>query len=101
MGYSVRLAQAAEEDAAAIVDYLAGTLISPQAADRFVATFVDVIATLETLPESYPPVEEPILQGRGYRKAQITNYLAIFRVEDKTVYVVRIVHQSQDYARLL
>ena len=49
----------------------------------------------------YPLVRDARLARGGYRKAALGNYLALYLEKDGTVYIARVFHQSQDYARLV
>ncbi len=101
MAYSVRFSAEAAADVESAVTYLAEALHSPKAADDFLAELERQVSLLESLPLSFPAVDETRLHATGYRKAPVLRYLLVFRVEEQAVHVVRLFHQSQDYARLL
>lgn len=84
-----------------IVAYLAEELGSLQAAGSFLDALEMAVERISNMPESFPPVLESRLAGRGYRKARVLDYLAIYRREGDAVVIVRIFHTRQDYAALL
>lgn len=101
MAYRVTLTANAQRDRDAIIEYLLTTFHAPSSAVKFLDGLDEVIATLETAPQTFPLSREPRLHAMGYHKAPIMNYLALYRVEGQTVIIVHIAHQTQDYARLL
>ena len=101
MAFSTLFTQAAERDRDAIVDYLLETLQSRQAAGCFLDELDRLIEVLEELPESFPRAQDRYLAALDLRKAPCMNYLVLCRVEGDTVYLMRIFHQAQDYARLV
>ena len=101
MAYSVRFSAEAAADVESIATYLSEMLHSPQAAGRFLAELEEQVSLMEDLPLSFPEVREPHLHASGYRKAHVMRHVAVFRVETQAVYIARLFHQSQDYARLL
>lgn len=101
MGCRVAFTRAAEADEEAIVAHLVGELHSPQAAGRFLDGLEKAVKLIAEMPESFPPVLEPRLAGKGYRKARVLDYLAVYRMEDEVAVIVRIFHARQDYAALL
>lgn len=101
MGYSVVFARAAQRDRDAVVEYLVRVLGNSGAAGRFLDELDAIIANLSVDPCMYEAVQEQRLRRQGYRKALFMNYVAVFRASGDVVYIARIFHQKQDYARLL
>ena len=101
MACNVVLTHAAEEDEEAIVCYLTQVLNNPEAATHFLDNLEAAIHTIELFPESYPLVHDTKLARSGYRKAHVLDYLAIYRIDESTAYIVRIFHMQQDYVRHL
>lgn len=95
------MTDAAREDLAAIVGYLAGELASPQAAETFLDAFEAFLDAVGRLPESHPLSQDERLASLGYRKALVRHHVAPYRVGDGVVYVAHLFHASQDYARLV
>ena len=101
MACSVHVAQEAENDLVAIVDYLCNTLFSPTAADELLGAYETFIDVVEGYPQAYPLSADRHLASLGYRKAQLKSYVALYRIDGDGVVISRIFHQSQDYARLV
>lgn len=101
MAYDVILADEAERDRDLIVGYLLYQLKSPQAAGNFLDSLEKVTEQLEHNPLLYAVSGEPRLASLGYRIYPFMRYVALYRIKDEgEVWIGRIFHASQDYARL-
>ena len=94
MDFEVEVTRTAHNDLSRAVAYLAGVLQSPQAARSLLLEFQVCTERLERMPAS-PPA------ARGYRKMRCKDYLLLFRIEQGTVYVMHLFHQTQNYAALV
>lgn len=101
MAYSIHFVAEALVDQESIVHYLAETLTNHEAAKHFVGELEEVVSLLEEMPGAFPFPNEPRLRTLGYQKALFMNYALLFRVEGEAVYIVRIFHQSQNYAKFV
>ncbi len=101
MASRVLVSGEAMADLEAIVSYLSRTLAEPVAAAGVLDAFDEFVQNVSTFPEMYSPVREPRLRRLGYRKAALKKYIALYRVQDETVLVAHVFHQSQDYAKLV
>lgn len=101
MAYSIHFVAEALVDQESIVHYLAETHTNHKAAKHFVGELEEVVSLLEEMPGAFPFPNEPRLRTLGYQKALFMNYALLFRVEGEAVYIVRIFHQSQNYAKLV
>ena len=89
-----------------VAGYLADELASPGAASNFLDGLDGVVEHLESFPFSYPYSIDSRLAARGYRKALVSNYVLLYRVEETSegsgvVYVTNLVHGSQSYQGLV
>lgn len=100
MGCRVVISRVAAADRDAIVSYLVRDLASPNAARCFLEAVDQMGEDLAAMPEGFPPVLEPQVAAAGYRKYLLGSYLVVYRTGG-TVWIARIAHQSQDWARLL
>jgi plasmid stabilization system protein ParE len=91
--YQVKITRTAEEDLKEIWDYIAKD--SPHEAERFIARIEHQVTTLEQYPERCPSVPENEVLGTGYRHILYGDYRTIFRISEKTVYILRIIHGSR------
>ncbi len=101
MVYSVHFTNQALADQEGIAEYLAGSLRNPSATRRFFDELDGAVSTLERMPEAFAISSEPRLGALGYRKILFMNYVALFKVKSRHVYIMHIFHQSQDYAKLI
>lgn len=84
-----------------IGDYIESKLKNPAAADHITAGIMDATDGLADYPERGPRLFLPGGLDSGYRYVVFQSYLAIYRALPDGVYVVRAVHERQDYMRML
>ena len=84
-----------------IVAYLAEKLGEPSAAASFNDAFIGMRRNIERFPKMYPLCRDRTLANRGYRKAQVENYLLLYTIDGDASVIHHIFHQSQDYAALV
>lgn len=96
MGWQVALTEQAEIDLEDVVAFLAQK--SPAAAERIGLELVDVIFSLDQLPNRGAPVRK----RPGLRKLAHRHYLVIYRVNEDAslVEILRVWDNRQDPARL-
>ena len=101
--FDVQVTKAADEDIDGIVDYIAVKLANPSAATAFVEKVQTCYNALKQTPMMFPKCLNPRLQRLGYRKALVSNYILIYKVETNTqrIYVLRVFYGGQDYVRKL
>lgn len=99
--YHVKMTATAERDITASWDYIAHD--SEKAADQFIDTIEEKIASLASFPERNPLIpESSLLQKQHFRHLVYQRYRIIYRIEEMTVYVLRVFHgaRSLDIATL-
>lgn len=103
MACRVLLTRPAMQDRRAIVSYLADSLASPTAAAKFLDEFDAQIRRISSNPCCFPLSADQALASKGYRKALVLGYVFVYVYDDKedVATVLRVFHQSQDYARYL
>lgn len=84
-----------------IVAYLAEKLGEPSVAALFNDAFIGARRNIERFPKMYPLCRDRTLADRGYRKAQVRNYLLLYTTDGDASVIHHIFHQSQDYAALV
>jgi plasmid stabilization system protein ParE len=96
MGWQVALTEQADADLGDVVAFLAKK--SPTAAERIGLELVEVIFSLDQLPNRGAPVRK----RPGLRKLAHRHYLVIYRVNEAAslVEILRIWDNRQDPARL-
>lgn len=74
---------------------------NPPAAIHLIDSVEAIYSRLEENPMQFPLCEDFLLKRREYRKAALTeiSYVLIYRVEEetKTVYVIGIFHDLENY----
>ena len=97
--YQIRFLKIAEEDFTEIVSYIAAD--NPTAANA-IATKIE--KNLELLSENpllgRIPRDEEIRKLR-FRYIIVQNYIIFYTIENKTIYIHRILHSARDYKSIL
>ena len=93
----VRITSEAEADLEAIADWIAND--SPSRALSFNAELRDACLTLANLPAGYPVV--PRYERFAIRRRVYGNYLIFYRVVERTVEVLHVLHGARDYEAIL
>jgi len=91
--YQVKITRTAEDDLKEIWDFIGKD--SPQEAAKFISRIEQQITTLEQYPERCPSVPENEVLGTAYRHILYGDYRTIFRISQKTVLILRIIHGSR------
>lgn len=97
----VFLSPEASRDLAQIKQYIALELKNPAAAGRIVAAILKELRTLERFPAQGPSVEALTGFPSELRLLLCGKHIALYKVENDTVFVARIIDPRQDYLRLL
>lgn len=101
--YSVMISATAGEDAAGIADYIAYTLLDPQAAIRLIGRLKEAVNSLKTMPERHPLVAEAYLALRGIRTLLVDNYCVFYAVNraEHTVNIIRVIYTKRAWEKLI
>ena len=93
----------ARQDLCNIYEYIALTLLAPDAARNTTDRIMATVRTLESMPERNPLYKEEPWHSRGVRFVPVRNYLVFYTVnkETDTVSVVRIMYGARDISRQL
>lgn len=91
--FRVEITQPAQNDIEEIWTYIARDSINR--AEKFVLKLEQQCSTLEQFPQRYPLIPENEILHKDYRHLIYGNYRTIFRVKNKTVYVLRVIHGKQ------
>jgi plasmid stabilization system protein ParE len=89
----VRISETAERDVYEIWTFISQD--SLEAAAGFILRLEERVSTLEAFPSRCPLIPENDLIGTEYRHLIYGGYRMIFRIEARTVYVLRIIHSSR------
>ncbi len=99
--FNVRFAPQAVADLEEIKRYISDDLFNPQAAAELVALVFDKMSALVSMPQTGARLRTDIPILKGYRFIQCKNYLVFYRIEKKSVSVIRVLYARRDYLGLL
>lgn len=88
--YKVNLTQLAQKDLEQIYYYIAADNIIN--AGNFVLELEKKIYSLETFPERQPLIAENEFFATDYRHLIYKKYRIIYRISEKTVFILRVIH---------
>lgn len=81
--------------------YIADELCNEQAAVRTIEKILKRIRTLKDFPELGAPLSSIVNLDIDYRFLVCGNYTAFYRVENDTVYILRVLYAKRDFMRIL
>lgn len=92
--YKIKIGELAEHDLENAGDYIALELLNPIAATNMVKGIREQINKLEIFPASHELEDDLILAELGVHKTYYKEYKIFYTIDEneKTVYVVRILH---------
>jgi addiction module RelE/StbE family toxin len=99
--FNVRFTPQAVADLEEIKRYISDDLFNPQAAADLVALAFDKIRTLVSMPQTGARLRTDIPMLKSYRFIQCKNHLVFYRIEEKSISVIRILYARRDYLGLL
>lgn len=96
--YKIKIGELAEQDLENAGDYIAFELLNPIAATNMVKCIREQINKLEIFPASHELDDDLILAELGVHKTYYKEYKIFYTIDEneKTVYVVRILHMLVD-----
>ncbi|MGE5812358.1 MAG: type II toxin-antitoxin system RelE/ParE family toxin [Ignavibacteria bacterium] len=97
--HQIRLLSIAEEDFTEIITYIAAD--NPSAADTIADKIEKNLEVLSENPSLGRIPREEELRNLGYRYLIIQNYLIFYTIEERTIYIHRILHGARNYKTLL
>mgnify|MGYP005853004483 CR=1 FL=1 len=91
--YKIHLSRNAQNDLEHIFFYIASDNINN--AKKFVLELEEKIYSLDTSPERFAYIPENIYFGTNYRHLIYKKYRAIYKIDNNSVYILRIIHGSK------
>jgi toxin ParE1/3/4 len=91
--YQVNLAQQAQNDLEQIFYYIAADSINN--AENFVVQLEKKVYSLEIFPDRHPLIPENEFFGTDYRHLIYKKYRIVYRIVEKSVFVLRIFHGAK------
>ena len=99
--FEIRFSSRAIADLEEIKRYISDDLFNPQAASELIDLVFKKIRTLASLLQTGARVQTNIPVLQTYRFIPCKHYLVFYRVEEKSVSVIRILYARRNYLRLL
>lgn len=88
-------------DLSEAADYIANVLDNPQAADKLISDVDKAIQNRSLMPFAAEPYRSKRDRKNLYYRIYVGNYVVFYFVQNDTMKVVRLIHGSRDYGRLL
>ena len=101
MKYKVVYTAGAKRDLRNIFRYISEELLAPENAAGQTDRIMAVIRKLVTMPNRNRLYEEEPWHSRGLRFFPVDNYLVFYKMNDETVYIVRIMYGGRDVHKQL
>ena len=103
MPYKLILPAQTKAQIDACIAYIAQVLRNPDAARAVLDDIVHTYERLEHLLEAFPLCDDTYLRAKAYRKITLLhhNYVFIYRIEGRTVYLVGFFHMRENYREKL
>lgn len=99
MDYELIITEKAQDLLDDLVRYLLFERCSRQAASHLLDSIQEVYRRMQSAPYSFPLCDDSILKRNGYRKALLPDmsYVIIFLIEDRSIYILGIFHELENY----
>ena len=98
--YKVEILNPAAKDIERIAEYHL-RMVGSESAEKITDKLLDTILILQDQPFSRMRHPDDVLSKQNYRKTICEDYICVYKVIEKVVFVYRVVHSSMDYPRLL
>lgn len=97
--YQVRLLSLAEEDFTEIISFIAAD--NPTAEDTIANKIEKNLELLSENPKPGRIPREEELRNLGYRYLIVQDYLIFYTIEERTIFIHRILHGARNYKSVL
>ena len=97
--YQIRLLRIAEEDLTEIISFIAAD--NPVAANTIADKIEKDIELLSENPMIGRIPRDEDIKTLGYRYIIVQNYIVFYTIEEKTIFIHRILHGARNYKTLL
>ena len=100
-GYSTHYSPEAMQDLAGIQDYISLEFANSEAALRITNKILDAVENLGEFPRSGAPLASITGIANPYRFIVVGKYMVFYRVEERDIYIDRVLYGRRDYFRVL
>jgi toxin ParE1/3/4 len=97
--YQVRLLKIAEDDFTEIIPFIAAD--NPDAAEAVADKIENSLGLLSDNPSMGRIPRDEEIRNLGYRYLIVQNYIIFYTIEERTIYIHRILHGARDFRALL
>jgi plasmid stabilization system protein ParE len=97
--YDVKISPAAQNDFLEVAERI--KMLTPEEASLEFDNIIKKVEVLVKAPESCPSARDSQLRLRGYRMLTIDDYIYFFVINEKNVYIRRILYARRQYERLM
>ena len=98
--YTLQITETAWEMLITHARFLAN--VSIPAANRLIETFVEITDSLAAMPERNPWLEHDAIPFQKYRRLLFAkHYMALYQIQENTIYVTAVIDCRQEYTWLL
>lgn len=97
--YKIRLLKIAEEDFTEIIEFIAAD--NPTAADKVATKIESNLKLLSENPLLGRIPRDKEVRSLGYRFLIVHGYIIFYTIENKTIYIHRILHGARNYKFIL
>jgi len=97
--YQIRLLRIAEEDLTEIISFIADD--NPIAASTIIDKIEKNIELLSKNPLLGRIPRDEEIKNLGYRYIIVQNYIVFYTIEERTIFIHRILHGARNYKSLL
>ena len=99
--FSIKLSPDAVQDLKDINAYITDELQNPIAAKNTIDKIIAAYENLSLFPESGIPVQKYISIPTDYKFVLVNNYSIFYRVEKKTILIIRIIYSKRNFIQVL
>ena len=99
--YNLHYSAESRDDLAQTKKHISEEFDNPTAATRMVAYITKRIRGLKQFPEMGALLSSIVDIETNYRFLVCKNYLAFYRIDEKDVYIIRVLHGRRDYISIL
>ncbi|MBU2700544.1 addiction module RelE/StbE family toxin [Sporomusaceae bacterium BoRhaA] len=99
--YTLKISPMVYDDLAAIKAYITNDLMNPEAALDLIRFITNAIRTLPDFPHKGTPLSSLLSIKIEYRFIICKNYLVFYRVEQSSIFVLRVLYKRRNYLSLL
>ena len=97
--YKTGILNPAAKDIERIAEYHL-RMVGPKSAEKITDKLLDTIQSLEEQPFAGSEHPDEILRKQNFRKLICGDYICIYKVIEKRVYIYRVVHGTTNYPKL-